>query len=112
MGFAQKSFIAMQVVVYIATVGAGGRKYRFHFPRYVRYVDFSLFSNQYCSILVCSIYALGILRRVTKDILRIRRGDYGLFKGKKDNEQVHLYTNEGQLQGLMITSYYFFPALI
>lgn len=40
MGFAQKSFIAMQVVVYIATVGAGGRKYRFHFPRYVRYVDF------------------------------------------------------------------------
>ncbi|KAL1935624.1 hypothetical protein VTP01DRAFT_4764 [Rhizomucor pusillus] len=60
MGFAQKSFIAMQVVVYIATVGAGGR----------------------------NIYALGILRRVTKDILRIRRGDYGLFKGKKDNEQL------------------------
>ncbi|KAG0175550.1 hypothetical protein DFQ30_005245 [Apophysomyces sp. BC1015] len=31
------------------------------------------------------IYSLGVLRRATKDILRIRRGDYGLFKGKKNN---------------------------
>lgn len=32
------------------------------------------------------IYAFGILRRVTKDILRLRRGDYSLFKGKKGHD--------------------------
>ncbi|KAI8983122.1 retinol binding protein receptor-domain-containing protein [Pilobolus umbonatus] len=34
--------------------------------------------------LVCSSL-LGILRRFTKDIIRLRQGDYFLFKGKRDN---------------------------
>ncbi|KAG0183379.1 hypothetical protein DFQ29_005755 [Apophysomyces sp. BC1021] len=56
--FAKKTFMLMQIAVYVATLGAGG---------------------------FCMIYSLGVLRRATKDILRIRRGDYGLFKGKKNN---------------------------
>ncbi|CDS04609.1 hypothetical protein LRAMOSA07213 [Lichtheimia ramosa] len=57
MHFAVKSFMLMQIAAYFATVGA-----------------------------VCMIYAFGILRRVTKDLVRLRRGDYGIFKGKKDND--------------------------
>ncbi|GAA5806244.1 hypothetical protein HPULCUR_011775 [Helicostylum pulchrum] len=58
MGFAIDTFFLMQVAVYIATLGAGG---------------------------LCMIYSLGIIRRFTKDILRLRKGDYFLFKGKKNN---------------------------
>ncbi|KAG2230095.1 hypothetical protein INT48_004357 [Thamnidium elegans] len=58
MGFAIKTFFLMQIAVYIATLGAGG---------------------------LCMIYSLGIIRRFTKDILRLRKGDYFLFKGKKNN---------------------------
>ncbi|RUS22606.1 retinol binding protein receptor-domain-containing protein [Endogone sp. FLAS-F59071] len=38
--------------------------------------------------IVSMIYATGILRRFTKDIMLLRRGDYQLFKGKKDNTVV------------------------
>ncbi|KAI7898275.1 retinol binding protein receptor-domain-containing protein [Cokeromyces recurvatus] len=58
MQFAIKTFMLMQIAVYIATLGAGG---------------------------FCMIYALGVLRRFTKDILRLRQGDYFLFKGKRNN---------------------------
>ncbi|RUS17635.1 retinol binding protein receptor-domain-containing protein [Endogone sp. FLAS-F59071] len=34
---------------------------------------------------VTIIYSMGILRRFTKDIRRIRRGDYSIFQGKKNN---------------------------
>lgn len=34
------------------------------------------------------VYATGILRRFTKDIMLLRRGDYQIFKGKKDNASV------------------------
>ncbi|KAI9316510.1 hypothetical protein BX666DRAFT_2028039 [Dichotomocladium elegans] len=59
MAFARKSFLLMQIAIYIATAGAGG---------------------------FCILYAFGIIRRITKDILRLRRGDYGIFKGKKNND--------------------------
>ncbi|CAO0801108.1 unnamed protein product [Mucor circinelloides] len=58
MSFAIKTFMLMQIAVYIATLGAGG---------------------------VCMVYSLGILRRFTKDILLLRKGDYFLFKGKRNN---------------------------
>ncbi|KAL7328414.1 hypothetical protein PS15p_206690 [Mucor circinelloides] len=63
MSFAIKTFMLMQIAVYIATLGAGG---------------------------VCMIYSLGILRRFTKDILLLRKGDYFLFKGKRNNGQVNI----------------------
>ncbi|ORY95498.1 retinol binding protein receptor-domain-containing protein [Syncephalastrum racemosum] len=58
MAFAKKSMMLMQIATCFATVGGG---------------------------IFCLIYSLGILRRVTKDIRRLRRGDYVLFKGKKEN---------------------------
>ncbi|CAO3577421.1 unnamed protein product [Absidia cylindrospora] len=59
MAFAVKTFMLMKIAVYLTVLGAGG---------------FSM------------IYTLGIFRRVNKDILNIRRGNYALFKGKKDND--------------------------
>ncbi|KAG1474399.1 hypothetical protein G6F56_000381 [Rhizopus delemar] len=56
--FAVRTFYFMQIVVYLATLGGGG---------------------------FCIIFSLGILRRFTKDILRIRKGDYSLVKGKRHN---------------------------
>ncbi|KAG2219996.1 hypothetical protein INT45_001895, partial [Circinella minor] len=66
MAFAIKSYMLMQIAVFVATIGAGGCKY-----------SFSSF---------CMIYSLGLLRRTTKDILRLRNGNYLLFKGKKNND--------------------------
>ncbi|KAI8331517.1 retinol binding protein receptor-domain-containing protein [Chlamydoabsidia padenii] len=59
MAFAEKTFMLMKIAVYLTVLGAGG---------------------------FCMIYALGILRRVTKDIRDIRRGNYALFKGKRNND--------------------------
>ncbi|CAO3682963.1 unnamed protein product [Rhizopus stolonifer] len=56
--FAMRTFYFMQIVVYFATLGGGG---------------------------FCVIFSLGILRRFTKDILRVRKGDYSLVKGKRHN---------------------------
>ncbi|CEP15293.1 hypothetical protein [Parasitella parasitica] len=52
MSFAIKTFMLMQIAVYVATLGAGG---------------------------LCMVYSLGILRRFTKDILLLRKGDYFLI---------------------------------
>ncbi|KAI8100083.1 retinol binding protein receptor-domain-containing protein [Halteromyces radiatus] len=59
MKFAEKTFLLMKIAVYLTVLGAGG---------------------------YCMIYTLGIFRRVTKDITNLRRGNYGLFKGKKNND--------------------------
>ncbi|CAO3631352.1 unnamed protein product [Cunninghamella echinulata] len=59
MDFAERTFYLMKIAVYLTVLGAG---------------------------FFCMIFALGILRRVTKDILNIRQGNYGLFKGKKNND--------------------------
>ncbi|ORZ25465.1 retinol binding protein receptor-domain-containing protein [Absidia repens] len=59
MAFAVKTFMLMKIAVYLTVLGAGG---------------------------FAMIYTLGIFRRVNKDILNIRRGNYALFKGKKDND--------------------------
>ncbi|KAL0096294.1 hypothetical protein J3Q64DRAFT_1855133 [Phycomyces blakesleeanus] len=56
--FAVKTWMLMQIAAYISTFGAG---------------------------IFAMVYSLGILRRVTKDIINIRRGDYNIFKGKKNN---------------------------
>ncbi|KAI9287497.1 retinol binding protein receptor-domain-containing protein [Umbelopsis sp. AD052] len=61
MRFALESFTLMQVAIYVAGFGAG---------------TFSIF------------FSLGILRRFTKDIVRIRKGDYNIFKGKKNNDTI------------------------
>ncbi|RUP47232.1 retinol binding protein receptor-domain-containing protein, partial [Jimgerdemannia flammicorona] len=56
--FANASYIAMECVMWIGGIGGG---------------------------LLTILFALGMLRRFTKDIRRIRKGDYGIFKGKKYN---------------------------
>ncbi|KAG0762358.1 hypothetical protein G6F29_000647 [Rhizopus arrhizus] len=62
--FAIRTFYFMRIVVYLATLGGGG---------------------------FCMIFSLGILRRFTKDILRIRKGDYSLVKGKRHNRALTSY---------------------
>lgn len=76
MDFAIKTFFLMQIAVYIATLGAGGCKYTKYDILYYKLIVF---------FLVCMIYSLGILRRFTKDVLLLRKGNYFLFKGKRNN---------------------------
>ncbi|RCH85469.1 hypothetical protein CU097_004546 [Rhizopus azygosporus] len=58
LSFAVKTYYFMRIVTYIAAFGGG---------------------------VFCILFSLGILRRFTKDILKIRKGDYSLFKGKRNN---------------------------
>ncbi|CAO3657437.1 unnamed protein product [Mucor hiemalis] len=58
MEFAVKTFYLLEIATFVATIGGGG---------------------------LCMIYSLGIIRRFTKDILLLRKGNYFLFKGKKNN---------------------------
>jgi uncharacterized membrane protein len=72
MKFAVNTFTLMQVATYVAGFGAGGCM-AFQFQIIV-------------SLAVSVFFCLGILRRFSKDIVRIRKGDYGIFKRKKNNE--------------------------
>lgn len=83
MSFAIKTFMLMQIAVYIATLGAGGGK----LETLQWYCSLTISLSLSLSI-VCMVYSLGILRRFTKDILLLRKGDYFLFKGKRNNGQV------------------------
>lgn len=79
MSFALETFTLMQIAIYVAGFGAGTCKLLFH--PYFNSRHITNFGNQ-----VSIFFSLGILRRFTKDIVRIRKGDYNIFKGKKNNE--------------------------
>jgi hypothetical protein len=80
MNFAMKTFLLMQIAVYIATLGAGSCKCTKYGSLCYKFILFF-----FSFFLVCMIYSLGILRRFTKDVLLLRKGDYFLFKGKRNN---------------------------
>jgi hypothetical protein len=79
MSFALETFTLMQVAIYVAGFGAGACNLLSHLSFNSRHI-----TNVGNKVSIC--FSLGILRRFTKDIVRIRKGDYNIFKGKKNNE--------------------------